>query len=63
MSTYFNPRKLKISAQFSKALWKKSHKPKLTLSGDWLQKAGFEIGESVTITVSQNQLIIQKATI
>jgi toxic protein SymE len=61
MSTFFNIRKLKISSQFKKSLWKKdSHKPKLILSGDWMQKAGFEIGESVTISVSENLLIIQK---
>jgi toxic protein SymE len=61
MSTFFNIRKLKISSQYAKALWKKpTHKPKLILSGDWLQRAGFEIGESVTISVNKNQLIITK---
>lgn len=61
MSTYFNIRKLKISSQFAKAIWKKpTHKPKLILAGDWLKNAGFEIGENVTISVSQNLLIIQK---
>ena len=61
MSTFSNLRKLKISSLYAKALWKKpTHKPKLILSGDWLQKAGFEIGENVTITVNKNQLIITK---
>ncbi len=61
MSTFFNLRKLKISSQYCKALWKKpTHKPKLILSGDWMKKAGFEIGENVTITVNKNQLIITK---
>lgn len=61
MSTFFNLRKLKISSQYCKALWKKpTHKPKLILSGDWLQKAGFEIGENVTVSVSKNLLIIQR---
>lgn len=61
MSTFFSIRKLKISSQYCKALWKKpTHKPKLILSGDWMQKAGFEIGENVTITVNKNQLIITK---
>ena len=61
MSTFFSTRKLKISSQYAKALWKKpTHKPKLILSGDWMQKAGFEIGKNVTITVTQNQLIITK---
>ena len=61
MSTFFNLRKLKISSQYCRALWKKpTHKPKLILSGDWMQKAGFEIGENVTIKVNKNQLIITK---
>jgi hypothetical protein len=63
MSTFFNIRKLTISSQYSKLLFKKPvHKPKLTISGDWMQKAGFEIGNKVTISVSENLLIIQKAT-
>lgn len=61
MGTFSNLRKLKISSQYAKALWKKpTHKPKLILSGDWMQKAGFEIGEIVSITVNKNQLIITK---
>lgn len=61
MGTFSNLRKLKISSKYAKALWKKpTHKPKLILSGDWMQKAGFEIGEIVSITVSKNQLIITK---
>lgn len=60
MSIFFNSRKLKISSLFVRSTWSNSKKPKLTLSGDWMQKAGFEIGESVTISVSQNQLIITK---
>ncbi len=61
MSTFFKIRKLKISSFYTKPLWsKRKIKPKLILSGDWLQKAGFEIGENVTISVSQNLLIIQK---
>ena len=61
MGTFSNLRKLKISSKYAKALWKKpAHKPKLILSGDWMQKAGFEIGESVTISVNKNQLIITK---
>jgi toxic protein SymE len=35
-------------------------KPKITITGDWLEKAGFEIGENITISVSNNLLIIQK---
>jgi toxic protein SymE len=59
MNTHSKIRKIKISSKFHKAQFKTSLKPHLTLSGDWLQKAGFEIGENVTISVSQNLLIIQ----
>jgi hypothetical protein len=63
MGTFFSIRKLTISSQYVRALWKKpTHKPKLIISGDWMKKAGFEIGEKVTVSVSQNLLIIQKAT-
>jgi len=61
MSTLSNLRKIKISYQYQKTVFKKPIlKPKLILSGDWLQRAGFEIGENVIISVSQNQLIITK---
>lgn len=61
MSTFFNIRKLTISSQYFKPRWSKPNfKPKLTISGDWMQKAGFNIGEKVTVSVSENLLIIQK---
>lgn len=61
MPTFFSIRKLTVSSQYVSALWKKpTHKPKLTISGDWMKKAGFEIGEKVTVSVSQNLLIIQR---
>jgi hypothetical protein len=61
MATSFNIRKLKISSQYVRSVFKKPiHKPKITITGDWLQKAGFEIGENITISVSNNLLIIQK---
>lgn len=50
-------RKLKISYL---ATGKKTS-PKLTLSGDWMKKAGFEIGQSVKIEIVKNQLIIKNA--
>ena len=61
MSTFFNIRTLTISSNFIKNMWKKTTvTPKLTLSGVWLQNAGFEIGEKVTVAVKKNQLIITK---
>ncbi|MFA9191144.1 SymE family type I addiction module toxin [Flavobacterium sp. FZUC8N2.13] len=62
MDIFFKSRTLKISSQFVKNLWKKpTVKPKIILSGKWMQEAGFEIGENVTISVSKNLLIISKA--
>jgi toxic protein SymE len=61
MSTSFNLRTLKISSQLVKYIANKAIlKPKITITGDWLEKAGFEIGENITISVSNNLLIIQK---
>lgn len=58
---FFNIRKATISALCVKPRFMKSYvKPKITISGNWLKKAGFEIGEKVTISVSENLLIIQK---
>ena len=60
MSTFFNLRQLTVSSIFIKSKWSKSIKPKLTVQGDWMQKAGFEIGDKVQISVNKNQLIITK---
>jgi hypothetical protein len=61
MDTFFNIRKLTVSSQYVKNLWKKpTIKPKLTISGEWMKKAGFEVGEKVTVSVSQNMLIITR---
>lgn len=54
-----NKRQLKIQPLYKKNQFSKTVKPKLTLSGDWLQKAGFNIGESVNIEIQKNKLIIK----
>lgn len=62
MDIFFKTRSLKISSQFVKNLWSKpTIKPKLTISGKWMQEAGFEIGQEVTISVSKNLLVITKS--
>ncbi|AEI50254.1 SymE family type I addiction module toxin [Runella slithyformis] len=33
--------------------------PSINLSGDWLQDAGFNIGQAVAVEISQGQLIIK----
>lgn len=54
-------RQLKISSLFSRRKWiKHSKSPKITLSGKWLQEAGFNIGDPVKVRVENNQLIIEK---
>ena len=59
MTMFF--RKRTISALAVRPRWKKTYvTPKLTISGNWLNKAGFEVGEQVKIEVSNNKLIITK---
>jgi len=58
---FFNIRISTISALCVRPRWKKSYlKPKLNISGNWLNKAGFEVGEKVKIEVFENKLIITK---
>jgi toxic protein SymE len=57
---FISIRTLKISSLFVRNRWSNTKKPKLTISGDWMKKAGFEIGQEVTISVSKNVLIITK---
>jgi toxic protein SymE len=56
---YFKSRTAKISYLLAKAQFKRSLKPKITVSGDWLEIAGFKIGAEVEIQVFKNKLIIQ----
>ena len=60
MSTFFNVRKIKISYIVCKSIWKRSTKPKITLSGDWIKKAGFEIGDDILIIAKNGELKIIK---
>ena len=40
-------------------LWQgKKQVPKINISGDWLKKAGFEIGNSVKMEIVENKIII-----
>jgi len=48
---------LKISYLFAN----KKAVPKINISGQWLKNAGFEIGQSVKIEVSENQILIKNA--
>lgn len=58
---FFSLRISTISALCVRPRWKKTYvKPKITISGNWLNEAGFEIGEKVKIEVFKNKLIITK---
>jgi len=56
---FFNSRTAKISYLVTKALYKRKLKPKIQISGNWLQNAGFEVGAEVEIQVFKNKLIIK----
>lgn len=59
----FGNRKLKITSQYVRSLYNMPiFKPKITISGNWLKEAGFEIGQNVSISVNKNELIIKKIT-
>lgn len=56
----FKNRFYTVSDRMVKTRWSESLKPKLTISGNWMQKAGFTIGSQVKITVCKDKLIIKK---
>jgi antitoxin component of MazEF toxin-antitoxin module len=42
-------------------MWMKpTIKPKLTIQGEWFEKAGFNIGDKIELQVINDQIIIQK---
>ena len=52
-----NFRRLKIAY-----LWQgKKRVPRINISGQWLKNAGFEIGNNIELTISNNQIIIKNA--
>lgn len=54
-------RLLTISSVFRKRMWMKpTIKPKLTIQGEWFEKAGFNIGDKIELQVINDQIIIQK---
>jgi len=62
MITYIKSiRSLKISAMLVRNRWSRKHKPKLTLSGDWMHEAGFKIGLQVIIEIEADRLVIKRA--
>lgn len=53
-------RKVKLQPRYRALAWDNEKiVPWLTLSGVWLEQNGFKAGDTVTITVEQNQLTIK----
>ncbi|MCW3465172.1 type I toxin-antitoxin system SymE family toxin [Chitinophaga nivalis] len=61
MNTQLIHRKAKLHAKSTPRMYEWKEVPWLNLSGYWLEKAGFEIGDSITISVSHETLVINIA--
>jgi hypothetical protein len=53
-------KKIKISQRFRKNRFSSTVSPKLILVGDWLKKAGFQMGEVVKVIVADSHIQIFK---
>lgn len=61
MITFINDfRLLTVSYSYVRNKWSKTIFPKLTLSGNWMKEAGFEVGCKVSIQVNDKNIIITK---
>lgn len=56
----FKSRKTSVQSFFTKSTWKRSIKPKITISGDWLTEAGIEPGDKLNIIVENQKLTLIK---
>jgi hypothetical protein len=55
-----NLRKLKLQKEFSQRNYRQYRiVPRLKLSGIWLEKIGFNIGDTVQVIVKKTELIIK----
>lgn len=52
-------RKLKLQPEHSPRAYSNRIVPSLKLSGVWLEQSGFNVGETVQVTVKQKELIIK----
>jgi hypothetical protein len=51
-------RKIKTQEKWEKRKWEEKKVPQLTLKGEWLKAAGFEIGVTCSIKVENGRLTI-----
>ncbi|GGH72374.1 hypothetical protein HNQ91_003425 [Filimonas zeae] len=56
-------RQLKVAYKFKPVNYGCSHRqvPFINLSGNWLQNAGFKVGETIVVVVEHERLVIKKA--
>jgi hypothetical protein len=57
-------RKIKVNYLLTRGLRlqgkrKESIKPKISLTGDWLKNAGFEVGNHIEVIIKHNQLTLK----
>lgn len=52
-------RKLKVYGQSG---YHYKDTPTIILKGEWLRKCGFEIGESVSVDISEGRLVVRRFT-
>ena len=52
-------KQIKLQPKHRALSWGSKIVPWLSVSGVWLERNGFKAGDTVTITVEQNQLIIK----
>jgi hypothetical protein len=59
MNNNQNSRKAKLHYKSVPRLYEFKKVPWINLSGFWLSKAGFEIGDNITISVTKETLLIK----
>jgi hypothetical protein len=55
-------RKLKLQPEYSPRANNSRIVPSLKLSGVWLEQSGFKAGQSVSVTVKDEEIIIKRLT-
>lgn len=62
LSTTPKVRRLKIQTKLRINKFSRKLVPEIRFYGNWLSEAGFQEGDTVTITTKHNELIIRKTT-
>lgn len=59
----FGERHLTVYEKYQPRSFRGVNVPEIRLCGKWLEDTGFECGQSVTVTLQQNKIIITPATV